>query len=212
MRSNRAIARWRQSIPLCKLKIQKSPADPAQVYGHIKSSFDSQLLGAFSGQPAAAYANACAFIAENTESLGHLSPQFDPYCTSFHQRLADADSAGIVCTRALRAGQNVKRAGAKETSGWSLRDLISTPNPVILFRILGNPIVSLSFLTWKKQGARRAAEDLSQTGRGIFFCLFILYPFVGNNHEGVRPPEFQVELERTVGFKNPVGRSENGGR
>ena len=91
MRSSRAVARCRQSIPLYKFKMQPPPAEPAQVYGHLKSSLNSQLLGAFSGHPAAAYAYACALIVENADSLDCLSPQFDPYCSSFHQRLADAD-------------------------------------------------------------------------------------------------------------------------
>jgi hypothetical protein len=53
---------------------------------------ESQLLGSFTGQPAAAYAKACAIIAEAAESLDDLSPQFDAKAPSFHRRLATADS------------------------------------------------------------------------------------------------------------------------
>jgi hypothetical protein len=38
---------------------------------------ESQFLGSFSGNTAAAYAKVCAIIAEGAESLDDLSHQFD---------------------------------------------------------------------------------------------------------------------------------------
>jgi len=92
MRSSRAVATLRKSTTLYKFKLLTFVVDPAQVNGQIKSSMYSQLLGAFSGHPAAAYANACAAIAETAESLDHLSHHFGSYCPSIHRRLAAADS------------------------------------------------------------------------------------------------------------------------
>jgi hypothetical protein len=90
MRRNRAIAKFGRSIPCHKLKMQTLSGDPAQVHDQIKSSMESQFLGSYSGDRAEAYAKGCATIAENAECLDELSPQFDAYDPSFHQRLATA--------------------------------------------------------------------------------------------------------------------------
>jgi hypothetical protein len=80
MRLNRAIATFvnvllfGRNIPLHKLKLQAFSGDPAQVYGQITSSMESQFLGSFSGNPAAAYAKVCAIIAESAEMRSDLSP------------------------------------------------------------------------------------------------------------------------------------------
>jgi len=92
MRLNRAMATLSKNIPLHKLKLTTLSGVPAQVYDQITSSMESQFLGSFTGQVAAAYAKACATIAEAAESLDDLNPQFDAYSPSFHRRLATADS------------------------------------------------------------------------------------------------------------------------
>ena len=92
MRRQRAIATLGNRMPILKFKLQTLSEDPAQVHGQIKSSLESQLLGSFSGQTVAAYAKACATIAESAESLEDLSPNFDPYEPDFHYVLATAKS------------------------------------------------------------------------------------------------------------------------